>query len=147
MQKAKPSKKHHAKDGLQGPLLGPADAAQAAANQIEHKQALQLGSHAAGSSSAHMAADLSKDAHAEGGKLHSDLGADKEDGIADGPPGAGGTAVTRPRLTEEQRAERQQRTVFIGNLPAAVKTKRIKQAFSRCAHAPIFPLHASASLA
>ena len=45
---------------------------------------------------------------------------------------AGGTAGAKPKLTEEQRQERLQRTVFVGNLPATVKAKRLKQAFSQC---------------
>ena len=46
---------------------------------------------------------------------------------------AGAATGAKPKLTEEQRQERLQRTVFVGNLPATVKAKRLKQAFSQCA--------------
>ena len=142
--KEKPSKKRQAKAELQAPSAASTDAAEAAEHQIARKQAPRSGSHIGGSSSAHMAADLDEDADAEGDQMDDDLSADEEGSMAEDPPGAAGGAATRPRLTEEQRAERLQRTVFIGNLPAAVKAKHIKQAFSRCALAPISPLHACA---
>ena len=134
--KAGPSKKRQGKDGLQAPQAASTDAAEAAEDQIASKQAPRSGSHVGGSSSARAAADSDEDADAEDDKLDNDFSADEEGDMAADPPGAAGGASTRPRLTEEQRAERLQRTVFIGNLPAAVKAKRIKQAFSRCAQSP-----------
>lgn len=71
-----------------------------------------------------MSADDDFSADLEGGAGH------KTGGAADGEGSAG---AKRPKLTEEQRQERLQRTVFVGNLPAAVKAKRLKQAFARCA--------------
>lgn len=135
--KEKRSKKRQANAELQAPSAASTDAAEAAEHQIACKQAPRSGSHAGGSSSAHMAAGSDEDADAEGDKVDDDLSADEEGSMAEDPPGAAGGAATRARLTEEQRAERLQRTVFIGNLPAAVKAKHIKQAFSRCAHAPL----------
>ena len=71
-----------------------------------------------------MSADDDFSADMEGGAGH------KTGSAADGEGSAG---AKRPKLTEEQRQERLQRTVFVGNLPAAVKAKRLKQAFARCA--------------
>ena len=59
--------------------------------------------------------------------------ADEADVAAQAARTATGADAARPKLTEEQRQERLQRTVFVGNLPAAVKAKRLKQAFSRWA--------------
>lgn len=76
------------------------------------------------------------------GALYGDVGS--EETSADEMAGAeepaahtaGGAAGAKSKLTEEQRQERLQRTVFVGNLPAAVKAKRLKQAFSQCASPP-----------
>ena len=38
-----------------------------------------------------------------------------------------------PRRTPEEEAQRLRRTVFVGNLPAAIKAKRVRQTFARCA--------------
>ena len=66
-----------------------------------------------------------------------DPSADVEDGTGHESGGAADGVASaraeRPKLTEEQRQERLQRTAFVGNLPAAVKAKRLKQAFARCA--------------
>ena len=75
------------------------------------------------------------------GAVEGDITADEAADVAEqAAHPAGAAAGTRPRLTEEQRQERLQRTVFVGNLPAAVKAKRLKQAFSQCAtNLPFFP--------
>ena len=39
----------------------------------------------------------------------------------------------RRKRTPEEEAERLQRTLFLGNLPATVKAKLVKQTFSQCA--------------
>ena len=41
--------------------------------------------------------------------------------------------VRPPRRTPQEEAERLRRTVFVGNLPAAIKAKRVRQTFARCA--------------
>ena len=71
------------------------------------------------------------------GEMEGDMSADEAADVADqAAQTAGGAAAAKPKLTEEQRQERLQRTVFVGNLPAAVKAKRLKQAFSQCAPPP-----------
>ncbi|KAK9843654.1 hypothetical protein WJX81_001246 [Elliptochloris bilobata] len=40
-------------------------------------------------------------------------------------------ALQQPRRTPLEEAERLRRTVFVGNLPAAIKAKRVKQTFAR----------------
>ena len=79
----------------------------------------------------------SKDSDAENVSDDGDLSADTEAGAAhktgNAADGKVSAAAERPKLTEEQRQERLQRTVFVGNLPAAMKAKRLKQAFARCA--------------
>ncbi len=68
------------------------------------------------------------------GDMEGDMSADEAADVAEeAQQTAGGAAGAKPKLTEEQRQERLQRTVFVGNLPAAVKAKRLKQAFSQCA--------------
>ena len=75
-----------------------------------------------------------------------DISADADADLADtAARAAGGGAAAKPKLTEEQREERLQRTVFVGNLPAAVKAKRLKQAFSQCVDPPL-SLHQSHGL-
>ena len=55
--------------------------------------------------------------------------------------GAGELPTRAPRRTPQEEAERLQRTVFVGNLPAAIKAKRVKQTFALCEplwlHAPL----------
>ena len=79
----------------------------------------------------------SEDSDAENVSDDGDLSADTEAGAAHNTGGAAdgkaSAGAERPKLTEEQRQERLQRTMFVGNLPAAVKAKRLKQAFARCA--------------
>lgn len=41
--------------------------------------------------------------------------------------------VGPPRRTPQEEAERLRRTVFVGNLPADIKAKRVRQTFARCA--------------
>ena len=103
-------------------------AADASASQISLKQSIH-GSYIGEGEGAdiageNMSGDDDPSADMEGGTGY------KTGGAADGKASAG---AERPRLTEEQRQERLQRTVFVGNLPAAVKAKRLKQAFARCA--------------
>ena len=38
-----------------------------------------------------------------------------------------------PRRTPQEEAERLRRTLFVGNLPAVIKAKRVRQTFARCA--------------
>lgn len=51
----------------------------------------------------------------------------KEPGAKEG----GESAPAKQRRTEEEKAERLRRTVFVGNLPVKVKVKLIKQTFSQ----------------
>jgi RNA recognition motif-containing protein len=41
--------------------------------------------------------------------------------------------AARLKRTPEEEAERQQRTVFVGNLPVSVKAKALRKLFSQCA--------------
>lgn len=68
--------------------------------------------------------------HSDG---EADVGDDMEADVADWAASTAAGVDARPKLTDEQRLERLQRTVFVGNLPTAVKAKRLKQAFTRCA--------------
>ena len=58
-------------------------------------------------------------------------------GLEDEAGGSGGNtqqaAAQRQKRTPEEEAERQLRTVFVGNLPVTVRAKALKQCFSQCA--------------
>ena len=54
-------------------------------------------------------------------------------GEAPGEAAAPEQPVRPPRRTPQEEAERLRRTVFVGNLPAAIKAKRVRQTFATCA--------------
>ena len=127
------SRREHASIGIIREKHTSQGAADASASRVLRKQILD-GSGAAERKGAYTAGEN------DGAKSVSDdddLSADIEDSAAQTNGGAAdsraGAGAERPKLTEEQRQERLQRTMFVGNLPAAVKAKRLKQTFARCA--------------
>lgn len=111
----------------------PSDSAMAPTGQNPRKQTAQQTKHTQDHGLAESAEDLNMKDDGEDG-ISADADADMAETAA---RTAGEGAAAKPKLTGEQREERLQRTVFVGNLPAAVKAKRLKQAFSQCVDPPL----------
>ena len=126
----KARERHHA---AEGDSAVPANSSKASDSQPARKRTAQRSQSTGNGADTGIAGALDEDDGSEETSADEMAGAEEPAART-----AGGAAGAKPKLTEEQRQERLQRTVFVGNLPAAVKAKRLKQAFSQCASPP-FP--------
>ena len=127
----KASKKTHVAIG-DSSEIGPSGTPQRSNSRPAGKQTAQKSN-----STRNGIADATAGAVDSEGDMEDDMSADEAADVADqAAQTAGGAASAKPKLTEEQRQERLQHTVFVGNLPAAVKAKRLKQDFSQYAPPP-----------